>query len=136
MVRHDHEPPAGFDEFRRLRQQLFQGRQFLVHLNAQGLEHLREILEFLAARSQFLQHRFQVVGCLDRSRKAGLGYGGGQRAGVFHLAIHPENAVQLVFGVGVQYPLRRQFRRLIHTHIQISGKPRGKPPVARINLVR
>ncbi len=66
MVGHDHQPPARNQHLGRLDQKIFQRLQLLVHLDAQGLENLRQVFIFFSARDETANGIFQIGNRNDR----------------------------------------------------------------------
>jgi len=54
---------------------------------------------------------------------------------VGYLPVLFEDAMQILFGIGLQYALSGQFLSAVHTHIERTFKPEGKPPRRLIDLI-
>ena len=118
MVAHHHQPATGAQHVGRLQQHFLQGLHFLVHLDAQGLKNLGQILVFLAARRAGRNGLFELGNGSEATAAPGRAHGGGQRAGIGHLAVHAENAVQVGFLIIVEDIGGRERAVGVHSHIE------------------
>ena len=78
---------ARLEYLQRLFEQLFEHRQLVVHLDAQSLKHLCQLLFFVLRAYEWLEHVEQLLHAFDGRLVACLYNGGGNAARLLELAV-------------------------------------------------
>ena len=118
MVGDDHEPAAFLEGSRGALEELLQGTHLLVHLDAEGLVDLGEDLVLGALGKDAGDGAVQVAGGADLPLVPRGGDELGDPAGLVHLAVQAEDALQVLDGGAVHEVGGGRPAVRVHPHVQ------------------
>ena len=136
MVRHHDESSAGSEHVGALGEEGGEGLHLLVHLDAEGLEHLGEHFVLLAAGQAAGEGLFELGGGLDGFALSCHDDVGGEAVGVLHLAVEAEDAGQLGLVVSVDDGGGVGGVALAHPHVESPLEAGGEAFLGGVELVR
>ncbi len=131
VVGEHHQPTAGPQQVGGLAEQLAQGAHFVVDGNAQGLKHLGQVAIFAAPGGQGQGNGPQVG---DGVQRPGAVEGRGQGAGIAHLAVLSQQAVERGFVRCIEQVGGRRVGLGVHPHIERAVEARRKAPFGGVDL--
>ena len=134
VVAQNHQMTAGTEQFQTCVEQVFEGSHFVVHLDAQCLEHLSEVTIALPP-NQRIEQREELSDGSEGFHFALFGDAARQGFGIAYFPVLAKDRLKVFGRIVVEYIGGGTVARLIHAHVQVGIETEGKPPLGCVELV-
>ena len=136
VIRYDHQPPARAQHLQALFERHAQRLHLAVHLDAERLEDLREVLGFVLARRARTHGLHQVGRRGEGPQGAGPLDAVGRLPRRLHLAPVTQQARELGVRIGVGDVGRRAAAAPVHAHVEGCRAAEREAPLRAVEVVR